>query len=172
VIQGVFGCQENGVNMPSLMPGMPGTKESYGISIIRKDLSVNIPPKAFKRYELNAGDLVLLTTTHRGEGGFAILNKNKAEVTVFKKYISQIEESETVYWFKEKAYALTTTGDSVIYLTPNMLDAFHLKSESRLMVVKSTTVAMSFTPVEIWKEKFSNRGLNEAVDNMSKLEVF
>lgn len=158
--------------MPSLMPGTPGAKEVYGISIVREDLSFNIPPKAFTRYELKKGDLALLVTTHRGEGGVALLNKARAEAAVFKKFLSQMDTPDTVYWFQNKAYALTTVGDGRIYLTPTMLDAFHLKTGDRLMVVKSTTVAMSFTPVEIWKEKFFRHGLHEAIENISKLEVF
>ena len=46
--------------MPSLTPGMPGTKEVYGISIIKDDLSITIPPKAFKRYELFNNDIVCI----------------------------------------------------------------------------------------------------------------
>ena len=41
--------------MPSLSPGTPGTKEAYGISIIRDDISITIPPKAFKHYGLAEG---------------------------------------------------------------------------------------------------------------------
>ncbi len=54
--------------MPSLSPGMPGTKEAYGISLIRDDLSIVIPPKAFEHYGLTDGDIVLLSTTHIDEG--------------------------------------------------------------------------------------------------------
>ena len=40
------------------------------------------------------------------------------------------------------------------------------------MSVKSTTVALSFTPADIWKAKFAKRGLAEAVANMDKLDEF
>lgn len=158
--------------MPSLMPGLPGTKEAYGVSVIREDLSITIPPQALERYGVINSELVLLTTTHRGEGGLAMMRKAKAEATVFGKYVNRIEETKTIYWFNDKAYALTTVVDGKVGLTPEMLKAFHLKQEDRLMVVKSTTVAMSYTPVEIWKEKFAQRGLEEAIENMSKLEEF
>lgn len=45
--------------MPSLSPGTPGAKEAYGISIIRDEMSINIPPKAFARYKLKENDVVL-----------------------------------------------------------------------------------------------------------------
>ncbi len=89
--------------MPSLMPGIPGTKEAYGIAIIRDDFSIAIPPKAIKRYELLDGDFVLLSTTHRGEGGLAILNKTKAEKSVFGKYINLINKTNTIFWFNDES---------------------------------------------------------------------
>ncbi len=158
--------------MPSLMPGMPGTKEAYGISIIRENYTITIPPKAFERYELEHDTSVLLTTTHRGEGGFALLKKEKAETTVFSKHINQIDETEAVYRFQEKAYVVTNLQNGKITLTPETLRAFHLAVGARLMVVKSTTVAMSYTPIEIWKAKFAQRGLDKAIENMEMLEEF
>lgn len=158
--------------MPSLMPGTAGAKEAYGISLVRSDLSLTIPPKALGQYEISDNDWVVLTTTPRGEGGFALLNKDRAEASVFGNYISRLEKPDTPYWFQEKAYCLTRVRDGGIHMTSRMLDAFHLNKGDRLMVVKGSTIAMSFTPVELWKEKFLERGLTEAVENMSKLEVF
>ena len=158
--------------MPSLEPGKPGTKEAYGISVVVPDGSIRIPPKAFARYELNERDFVVATTTHRGEAGFALLNKPRAEATVFRKYICQIKKPDVAYWFQGKAYALTRVSRGTIRLVPELLEAFHLKTDDRLMSVKSTTVALSFTPVEIWKAKFSKRDMTEAVANMDKLDVF
>ncbi len=158
--------------MPSLMPGTPGTKEAYGISTIGMDLGIHIPPKAFARYELAPDTPVVLTTTHRGEGGFALLKKERAEATVFAKYVNQIDEPETVYWFQEKAYTVTTLRNAQLFLTPKLLQAFHLIGGEKLMVVKSTTVAMSYTPIETWKAKFAQRGLTEAIKNMETLKEF
>lgn len=158
--------------MPSLMPGMPGTKEAYGISIIRKDGTVTIPPPAMSNYDLSGDSTVVLSTTHRGEGGFAVLNKERAEASVFGKIIATLIAAEKVYWQNQKAYAITTLKNGRLTLTDEMLEAFHLKPDAELMSVKSSTVALSFTPAEIWKLKFSKRGLNEAVENMSSLQVF
>jgi hypothetical protein len=158
--------------MPSLMPGTAGAKDAYGISMVRLDLSVKIPPKTLKHYKIRDGDLVVLTTTHRGDGGFALLHKGRAEASVFGKFISHIEKPDRPYWFQDKAYVLTPVREGRIHMTSGMLAAFNLNKEDRLMVVKSSTVAMSFTPIELWKEKFLKRGLTEAIENMSKLEVY
>lgn len=158
--------------MPSLMPGTPGTKEAYGLSLVGQDGAVRIPPKAFARYEWKAGDFAIAVTTHRGEAGFALLNKSKAETTVFRKYIDQIREPNVAHWFQGKAYALILIGRERIRLAPALLDAFHLKPGDCLMSVKSTTVALSFTPANLWKAKFLRRGLTEAAANIDKLEVF
>jgi bifunctional DNA-binding transcriptional regulator/antitoxin component of YhaV-PrlF toxin-antitoxin module len=158
--------------MPSLSPGTPGTKEAYGISIIRDDLSITIPPKAFKHYGIADGEIVLLTTTHIGEGGIGILNREKAYKSVFKKFIDLIDQMNTFIENKNRYYALTQISSGKVFLTKELLNVFNLKKGDRLMVVKSTTVTMSFTPIEIWKRKFEQRGLFEAVENMKKLEVF
>lgn len=160
------------IKMPSLMPGMPGTKEAYAISVIREDGSVTIPPAAAAHYEFYPLSPVILTTTHRGEGGFAALNKQKAEAGVFKKIIETLKDADKVYWHNNKAYALSTVEGDRLILNEEMLQAFHLESGIGLMSVKSTTVALSFTPVEIWKRKFLSRGLNRAVENISKLDIY
>ena len=158
--------------MPSLMPGRPGTKEAFGISLIREDLRVSIPPRALAHYGLQAAGEVVLTTTHRGEGGFALLVPDRARATVFAVYLTQLIQMEKIYWFSEKAYTLVAQKEGRLILTPDILQAFHLGMGARLMVVKSTTVAMSFTPVEIWRAKFAQRGLCEAIENMALLEEF
>lgn len=158
--------------MPSLMPGTPGTKEAYGISVIARDGTLRIPPKALARYELKANDWAVAVTTHRGEGGFALLNKVRAEASVFRKYVVQLEQPGAVQWFQERAYALIRIGTGTVRLSPALRKAFHLKTGDRLMSVKSTTIALSFTPADIWKAKFAKRGLAEAVANMDKLDVF
>ena len=103
--------------MPGLSPGMPGTKEAYGISVVAPDGTVRIPPKAFAHYRFRA-------------------------------------------------------GDGAIRLAPELLAAFHLKPGDRLMSVKSTTVALSFTPAEIWQDKFRRRGLVAAAANVDRLAVY
>lgn len=158
--------------MPSLIPGMPGTKEAFGISIINFDGSINIPPKAFKHYGLENNMIVLLTSTHVGEGGLSILNKEKAYKSVFKTSIDKIESLNKAIWDKKRAYALTHVINSKIILNNELLEIFNLKIGDKLMVVKSTTIAMSFTPIEIWKKKFEDRGLFEAVENMKKLKQY
>lgn len=158
--------------MPSLMPGMPGTKETYGISIIKDNFSITIPPKAFERYGISNNDLVLLSTTHIGEGGLSILIKEKAYKTVFKRIIDKIENLNSIILEKNKAYTLTKIKEGKIFLNNDLLKAFNLKTGDKLMVVKSTTIAMSYTPIEIWKKKFEERGLFEAVENMKTLKEF
>jgi len=158
--------------MPSLSPGTPGAKEAYGISIIREDFSICIPPKAFQRYQLANNDLVLLTSTRIEEPGLAILNYHKAYKSVFKKIIDKIELTDSPIWEKSRPYVLTKVKNSKVFLNKAILDAFNLKPRDRLLVIKSTTVSMCYSPVEVWKRKFIKRGFTEAIENLSKLEIF
>jgi hypothetical protein len=115
---------------------------------------------------------VLLITTHRGEGGFAVSREQRAARSVFAQFMAQLTTLDTVAWFNDKAYTLTGFADGKIRLTPEMLAAYHVTVEQRLIVIKSTTVVMSCTPVEIWERKFTQRGLTVAVENMKKLGVY
>jgi len=146
--------------MPSLQPGTPGAKEAYGISTIHDSLWFNIPPKAIKRYEILDEDIVLLVTGHRGEGGFGLIKKDTAKKTVFARFVDQIQSIDKVNWLDGKAYAMTRVVNGKVQLNPEMLQAYYLEPGSRLLVVKSTTTAMSFTPVEIWARKLAKHGFN------------
>lgn len=158
--------------MPSLHPGRPGTKEAYGLSLIRENGSVFLPPQAIAHYGLVDGDQVLLITTHRGEGGFAVSRQQTAARSVFARFMAQLAAPDTVAWVDAKAYALTGFAAGRIRLTPELLDAYHVQVGQRLMVVKSTTVAMSCTPVEVWERKFAQRGMRIEVENIQKLDVY
>ncbi len=158
--------------MPSLSPGTPGAKEAYGISVIREDFSICIPPKAFQRYQLANNDLVLLTSTRIGEAGLAILNYHKAIKSVFKKIIEKINSTDSPIWEKSRPYVLTKVISGKVFLNKEMLEAFNLKIGDRLLVIKSTTVSMCYSHIEVWKKKFMKRGFTEAIENLSKLEIF
>jgi bifunctional DNA-binding transcriptional regulator/antitoxin component of YhaV-PrlF toxin-antitoxin module len=158
--------------MPSLSPGTPGAKEAYGISIIREDYSICIPPKALKRYNIANDDIVLLTSTRKGEGGLAILNYEKAKQSVFNEIINKIKDINLLVYERSRPYALTNVLNDRIILNQEFIDAFNLKIGDKLVVIKSTTVSMSFSPIEIWKEKFKKRGFLDAIRNIDKLEIY
>ncbi|MBN1407627.1 MAG: hypothetical protein JW956_07560 [Calditrichaceae bacterium] len=158
--------------MPSLSPGTAGAKEVYGISVIRDDLSITIPPKAFTRYELTPDSFVLLITGRRGEPGFGLQNKKHSEKSVFAKHINQMDALNKIYLFQKKAWVLTRLKDSKLFLSDAMMKAFHLEIGIKLMVVKSTTITMSYSPIEMWKSKLAQHGFYEAIKNIDSLEEF
>lgn len=158
--------------MPSLMPGTPGAKEVYGVSIIKNNFTITIPPKAVKRYRYNTQDKGILITGRRGEGGFGLIKLTTAEKTVFWKNARKIEQENTVYWFNNKAYVMINISSGKFLLNKELMQAFLLKKKERLLVIKSTTVTMSFSPEEIFIKKFTARGFEESVKNISKLEIF
>jgi len=158
--------------MPSLQPGTPSAKEAYGISRIREDLKFTIPPEAVERYGIMGNDAVVLVTGRRGEGGFGLIKKDTAMKSVFSRYVEQIQGIDQVNWFNRKAYTMIRVVDGRVQLTRDMLQAYCLEPGSRLLVVKSTTITMSFTPVEIWARKLAKHGFNEAIKNIENLEEF
>ena len=158
--------------MPSLMPGMPGAKEVYGVSVVRDDMTVVIPPKAAGRYEIGDDDVVVLAAAHRKEAGFGLLNREKAMATVLSRDVSQVEGEDAVEWVRGKPYAQTRVIDGTVRLTPQMAEVFGLSAGDRLMVVKGARVAVAFTPVSIWTDRFARRGLHDAIERMATLEEF
>lgn len=158
--------------MPSLMPGMPGTKEAFGISKIKENLTLSVPPKAISHYKISEQDYVILITGHRGESGFGMIKKETALKSVFKKFVKEINNCEEIHYFNGRAFVMLKIDNSVTRLTKDVLKAFYLKVGDRLMVGKSTTVTMSFVPVEIWENKFKKQGFYEAIENMKKLEEY
>jgi hypothetical protein len=154
------------------MPGMPGTKEAFAISRIKDDLTLRVPPKALSHYKISERDHVTLTTGHKGESGFGMIKKDTALKSAFKKFVKEIKNCKEIHWFNDRAFVMLKIDDGVIRLTEDVLKAFYLKKGYRLLVVKSTTVTMSFTPVEIWKSKFEKHGFDEAIENMKNLEEY
>ena len=158
--------------MPNLMPGMPGTKEAFGISKIKDDLTLRVPPKAISHYNITEHDYVILTTGHIGESGFGMIKKDTALKSVFKKFVKEIKNCEEIFYFNERAFVMLKIDNGVTHLTADILKAFYLSVGYRLLVGKSTTVTMSFVPVEIWRHNFEKHGFYEAIENMKKLEEY
>ena len=158
--------------MPSLSPGTAGAKEVYGISIIRDDLRITIPPKALARYEIKPDSFILMITGRKGEPGFGLQNRKHSETSVFANKLNQMDKVNNIYWFQKKAWVLTKLKGSKFFLTSDMMEAFHLKIGMRLMVVKSTTITMSYSPIEIWKAKLARHGFFNAIKNIDTIEEF
>lgn len=154
------------------MPGMPGTKEAFGISKIKDDLTLRVPPKAISHYKISEHDYVVLVTGHRGESGFGMIKKDTALQSVFKKFVGEIKNDWEVYWFNKRAFSMIEINNGLTFLNNKILKAFYLSVGDKLLVGKSTTVTMSFTPVEIWMDIFKKHGFSEAIENMKKLEEY
>ncbi|TFF88891.1 MAG: hypothetical protein EU549_02155 [Promethearchaeota archaeon] len=160
------------IEMPNLMPGKPGTKEAFGISILNDDLTLKIPPKALAHYGIFETDHIILVTGHRGKSGFGLIKKATGLKSVFGKFIKQLEFKEKLYSFNNRTYVMLEIKNGIININDAILKTYYLKIGDRLLVVKSTTTTMSFTPVEIWIENFKKHRFNEAIQNLNKLEVF
>lgn len=158
--------------MPSLSPGTPGAKEVYGICLIKEDLSIRIPPKACNRYKINRNDRALLITGRKNESGFGFIKEETAQETVFKKFLTQLKQCNSIYWKNERAYALIEIMNYQIVMTPPILNAFHLGELDQLLAIKSTTVSIGFVSVVVWKNKLARRGYLDAIKNIDLLDVY
>lgn len=158
--------------MPNLMPGKPGTKEAFGISKVHDDYTIVIPPKAIQHYQISDSDYILLITGQRGKAGLGMIRIKTGLNSIFKKYIEKVKQVEKVYWMDDRAFVMLKIKKGSVKTNLDILKAFLIDIGDCLLVVKSTTVTMSFTPVETWKEIFKKHGFMEAIENMKKLEIF
>lgn len=158
--------------MPSLSPGTPGAKEVYGISVIRDDLSFALIPAAAARYGVVENDALIMVTGHRKEPGFGLMRLETAMEGVFRPSVESVANINEPYWIKGKAYTKVATHDGRVWLNRAVMDAYLLKTEDPLLVVKSTTGTMGHVPRMIWEQKLKKRGFFEAVGNIDKLEVY
>lgn len=158
--------------MPSLSPGVAGAKEAYGISVLQVNGIIRIPTKAFIRYGLSNNGSVLITSTRVGECGFAIMNIEKAKQSVFGKIMDKIDAANIPLVINSRPYAIVDVKNEMIAFNDVLRKAFDLKIGERFIVIKSTTVSMSFNPVEIFKAKLRSHGFFNAVNNIDLLELF
>lgn len=158
--------------MPSLMPGVPGAKEVYGICLLRNDASLVIPPDAKRRYGLSDGGWAIGATSHPGEPGFVLMSREGAEGSVFKSRIEELGTPLSVHWDSGRAYVLMRMEGSRIRLTRDIMDAFRIDVGDRLLVIKGARIGMAFVPVEVWRKKLSPRGFEDAVLRMETLPEF
>ena len=155
------------------MPGVAGAKEVYGISRMREGGEIVIPPRALVRYGIVDGESVILTTSHIGEAGFGLLVEAKARRTILRRRLESLTKSmDLVQWIGGRAHARTSVNGGRIRLSQEMMDAFLLEPDERLLVVKGAAVAMGFIPVEIWRKKLEKAGFAEAIERMDSLEEF
>jgi len=158
--------------MPSLMPGMAGAKEVYGIAVVGDDLSLAVPPKAMEKYGMADGDPVLIAAVRREAGAFSVMHKHRAEQSVFGKIVRGIKQPDTVFRFGGKAYMLTTIRDGRIRLVPDMAGACRVVTKDRLLAIKGSNTGVSYAHAAAWEQRLKDRGFIEALQNMKKLEIF
>lgn len=158
--------------MPSLMPGTPGAKEVYGISIIHPTYDIKIPPKACERYKISKNDTALLIQGRKNEPGFGLIKKETATQTVFTSYLERLEHINDLFFINGKACALIKINDFTIKTTPKIIVAFGLHISDRLLSIKSTTVTIGFSLLEIWIRKMKKHGFSQAIKNLDILDIF
>ncbi len=154
--------------MPSLMPGTAGAKEVYAIAVILEDSSVGVPAEALGRFQIREGDSVLLTTSHPGDAGFSLISPRKAKGTVLQNLFEGVTK-DRVAWSARRGRIVARIEDGRFRLVPDALRAFGLRGDERLLVIKGAAAAMAYVPVDIWRRKLIERGLNEAVHNIERL---
>ena len=128
-----------------------GGKFIFGISIINRDLSVNIPPMAVKEYDIASEKKVYLISGSKTTGGFIVTRrgllydskignilKDTVELAEYK-----IPPGEFVK-YKGRYYCwaeITKTG--TVFLTSDMMKQFDLETGMKLLSIRSSDIAFT-----------------------------
>jgi hypothetical protein len=158
--------------MPSLMPGVAGAKEIYGIAILGEDLSFPVPGKALERYGLKDDDPVALTQAHKNEPGFALVSVAKASGSVMEIEPPPGNREESIFLHRGRCTVIRRIQGGRVRLGEKMAIALRLRAGEELLVIKGAAIAMAYVPVAVWREKLGRRNLTAAIEAINGLEIY
>ncbi|BAK44749.1 hypothetical protein [Eggerthella sp. YY7918] len=128
-----------------------GGKFIFGKSLIRDDLTVQLPVQAVEEYEIASEDRVYLFTGSKSTGGFCVTRKGLLQPSKLGHILSEnpelrdylVAEGEFVP-YKGRAYCWTNiSAGGVIRLTSDMLRFLELREGMELLVIRSSDIAFA-----------------------------
>ena len=128
-----------------------GGKFIFGKSLIREDLTIQLPPQALTEYNATANGKIYLFTGSKITGGFCVTRKGLLEPSKLGHILSdnptlqsyQTAEGEFIK-YKGRSYCWVSISDTgVIQLNQKMLDFLNLEIRMELLSIKSSDIAFT-----------------------------
>ena len=135
--------------MPQLVKG---GKYVFGWSQIGKDGRIKIPDEAFKEYELDRDDKVIIMSGSKTSGGFGLASKRLLENTQIGNSLNKypnlihfdIPEGEVI-WIEKKLFCWVKMEKmGIVTFSKKLLQSFNLNYNQLLLVGRGSGLAVGF----------------------------
>lgn len=134
------------------MPQMnKGGKLIFGKSLIREDLTIQLPPQALAEYNAAADGKVYLFTGSKITGGFCVTRKGLLEPSKLGHILTdnpalhnfQTTEGEFIK-YKGRSYCwISISENGVVQLSQHILNFLNLKIGMELLSIRSSDIAFT-----------------------------
>lgn len=134
--------------MPQLSKG---GKFVFGISILRSDFTVRIPPQTIEEYKITADDDIILFTGSKSTGGFCVTCRRLLETSKLKHILNEcpVIGQDTApplefVRYKGRGYCRAKINENgILQLTDVAAGYLGLEIGSELMVIRSSNIAFT-----------------------------
>lgn len=134
--------------MPQLCKG---GKFVFGISKLRADLTVRIPPQAIEEYSITADDDIILFTGSKSTGGFCVTSRRLLETSQLHNILSECpaigQNTAPLLAFvryKGMGYCRAKINENgILQMTDQAAGYLGLEIGSELMAIRSSNIAFT-----------------------------
>lgn len=126
-----------------------GGKFVFGMSLIRKDYSIKIPPQAIKEYNIVSEGKVYLFSGSKSTGGFCVTKRNLLLPSQIGNILTENPQlnyytlpQEEFVKYKGRYYCWTSiSNDGLLKLTPQTAEFLKITVGLKLLCVRSSNIA-------------------------------
>ncbi len=128
-----------------------GGKFVFGLSIVRDDLTIHIPPQALSEYDATRDGKVIIFTGSKITGGFCVTTYSLLSGSKLRHILQecptlrdcQLLEGEFIQYKGRKYAWLGIDGNGVIKLPQSTLEVLELQSGMELLSIRSSDIAFT-----------------------------
>ena len=134
------------------MPQMnKGGKFIFGKSLIKEDLTVNLPPQALEEYNATSEGKLYLFTGSKITGGFCVTRKGLLEQSKLSHILTdnpELQNYKTIEGefvkYKGRSYCwIRVSNEGIIQLNDDMMKFLDLRIGMELLSIKSSDIAFT-----------------------------
>ena len=128
-----------------------GGKFVFGLSVIRPDLTIHIPPQALSEYDAVRDGKVIIFTGSKITGGFCVTTYSLLSNSKLKHILEDcpalrdclLLEGEFMQYKGRKYAWISIDGSGVIKVPPKTLSVLDLHSGMELLSIRSSDIAFT-----------------------------
>lgn len=128
-----------------------GGKFVFGLSVVRDDFTIHIPPQALSEYNATQDGKVIIFTGSKITGGFCVTTYSLLSNSKLKHILEAcpalrdglLSEGEFIQYKGRKYAWLGIDGNGVIRLPQSTLEVLELRSGMELLSIRSSDIAFT-----------------------------